>query len=118
MQKHKETSEIKSYLLRNCIGIDKAISMDNLAYYWNTNTRQIRLIIEELREQVPLEGGYSLVALNEGYWLTKDAEEIKKFLKRYLGGAAKKFKTAQATIKQLSRDEQAKIQAQFQFETE
>jgi len=109
--------EIKEHLLKTCVGIKNAISMESLAFTFNTNTRQIRIEIELLRQQVPLgEDKYFLVSHNEGYWLTKDTKEASQWLNRYLGQAAKQFKNARQTIKQLNREEQAKIQKQFEFD--
>jgi len=118
MKKTTPKKDLKSFLLTKCVGKKNAKSMLALALIFDTNTRQIRSEIEQIRQQVPLEGGYCLVSHNQGYWLSKDIEEIKSFLKRYLGVAAKQFKNARNTIKQLNREEQAQIQAQFIFEEE
>jgi hypothetical protein len=118
MKKIKEKKDLESFLLTKCVGKKKAKSMLALSLIFYTTTRQIRSEIEKIRQKVPLEGGYCLVSHNEGYWVSKDVEEIKSFLKRYLGTAAKQFKNARQTIKQLNREEQAKIQAQFVFEEE
>jgi hypothetical protein len=118
MKKTTPKKDLKSFLLKKCVGKKNAKSMLALALIFDTNTRLIRSEIEQIRQQVPLEGGYCLVSHNQGYWLSKDIEEIKSFLKRYLGGAAKQFKNARNTIKQLNREEQAQIQAQFIFEEE
>jgi hypothetical protein len=118
MKKTTPKKDLKSFLLTKCVGKKNAKSMLALSLIFDTNTRKIRSEIEEIRQQVPLEGGYCLVSHNQGYWVSNDIEEIKSFLKRYLGAAAKQFKNARQTIKQLNREEQAQIQAQFIFEEE
>jgi hypothetical protein len=118
MKKTTPKKDLKSFLLTKCVGKKNAKSMLALSLIFDTNTRKIRSEIEEIRQQVPLEGGYCLVSHNQGYWVSNDIEEIKSFLKRYLGAAAKQFKNARQTIKQLNREEQAQIQAQFVFEEE
>jgi len=118
MKKTTSKKDLKSFLLTKCVGKKNSKSMQHLSLIFDTNTREIRHQIEKIRQQVPLEGGYCLVSHNQGYWVTKDINEIKLFLKRYLGSAAKQFKNARQTIKQLNREEQAQIQAQFVFEEE
>lgn len=113
-QKKDLTQTVKEYLLSHHIGIKKSISMQDLALKCNTNQRMLRKTIEELRQKVPIEG-YCIVSHNNGYWLTKDTNEIQQFLHRYLGTAATQFKVAKQTIKQLNRQEQKKIQLMFEF---
>lgn len=94
-----------------------AISMQDLALAFNTTTRQIRSIIEEIRtNHIPLDNKYCLVSHNEGYWLTCDEKDIEQWLYRYLGTAKTQFSVAKQTIKQLNREKQAKIQGEFSFE--
>jgi hypothetical protein len=117
MQTNKDLKEqVIEYLTNNCITKSKAISMDLLADIHHISTRAVRSIIEDIRtNDIPLTNGYCLVSHNEGYWLSKDEQDIENWINRYLGTAKTQFKVAKATIKQLNREKQAKIQGEFQF---
>lgn len=116
MQLEKTTQEVIDLFLNFHKEKKCAISMQDLALTFNTTTRQIRSIIEEIRtNHIPLDNKYCLVSHNEGYWCSDDEKEIEIFLHRYLGAAKTQFKVAKATIKQLNREKQAKIQSEFDF---
>lgn len=110
-----KTNELLDYLLANCTSKSKSISMGSLSFNLGITERSLRSLIEDIiKKHMPFEG-YCLVSHNEGYWLSKDEQEIEDWLHRYLGVAKTQFAVAKATIKQLNRERQNKVQGEFQF---
>jgi hypothetical protein len=124
MKKFKEkkivdilNQELKEHLLKHCVGIKNSISMDSIAFIFNTNTRQIRAEIEELRRNNPFGESY-LVSSDLGYWISDDKEEIEKFLHRFLGVAYSMLKTAKPAIKLLNHKKQEEFATLFSVVSE
>ena len=96
---HKNTSKevtqtVKKHLLNNCIGIGKSILMNDLALKCDTNARQIRYAVRELRRENPFNEYFLVSNFESGYWLTKDHIEISIWLNGFLSHAYDVLKTS------------------------
>ena len=92
----------------------KPIIMAELAVLCNVSERKLRNLIAEIREN-GLSGEFVLVCGDEGFWLTKNTEEISRWLSRYLSYAFTMIHVARHTKKFLTEAEAKKIQLALEF---
>lgn len=86
-----------------------AHSLSELVY---CNERQLRKLVEEIREQ-DLAKCYVLISSQSGYKLSNDPEEIEAFLNRYLSSAFTMIRVAKTAKKFLSEQQVKGIQTKL-----
>lgn len=91
---------------------EKPISAKWLSNQCYCTERQLRKLIEEIREQ-DLVKGYVLISSQSGYKLSNDPEEIEAFLNRYLSGAFTMIRVAKTAKKFLSEQQVKGIQTKL-----
>jgi hypothetical protein len=88
------------------VGKNNAVSMGTLSHQLGITERRLRELINEIRQETNRFGEYVLVSNYKiGYWLSDSPEDIKEWLKGYLGLAKTMFKTANAAKKHLKSKE-------------
>lgn len=112
--KTQEQAETVIAVLKTPRDNNSFMDAELLSYFCNCNERQLRKLIEQIREQ-DLATGYVLVSSDKGYKLTKDANEIESFLNRYLGAAFTQIKVAKAAKKFLTRQQVDLIQTKLEL---
>lgn len=111
------SKEVKSYLQEHCIDAENAISMQDLANTLECSTRDIRHAIRELRREQLCFGDYVLISNHkDGYWLSKNVEEINLWLKGYMSMALDILKTTQTARKMVKHKMSEEMIHLFNFQ--
>lgn len=87
---------------------------DTLSFTCEISERQLRKLIEQIREQ-DLAKGYVLISSQHGYKLSNDPEEIEAFLNRYLSGAFTMIRVAKQAKMFLSEKQLQGIQTKLEL---
>lgn len=90
------------------------VSAGVLSCYAQCTERQLRKLVEEIREK-DLAKGYVLISSDKGYKLSNNPEEIETFLNRYLSSAFTMIKVAKSAKRFLSEQQVKGIQTKLEL---
>ncbi len=98
---------IYNELKTNHVGIENAISMENLALYFGISTRCLRHFLSEIRTSSDLE--ICVLSGNAGYYCATCREEYKQANKRLYNQAFSILRAARANERKANLHNQGKI---------
>ena len=106
-------------VIQSHTSVKNALSMEDFALAIGTSTRQLRLVVAELRRYNPF-GEYFLVSDHaNGYWLSKDVEEIDSWISGSQSAAKSLFKTLSSAAKLASHKKQKELYGDlYEFQEE
>lgn len=95
-EEEKSTNSSDWYLNSIPTKKEEAVHMAALAIRWNTTTRGVRKIVEDLRN-----AGNIIITNEDGYYVATDVEEVKEFYKKTRAKAIGTLKNASLIRKYL-----------------